>query len=73
MHMLSLALVIIMINLMICYYTSYYNMLSFHFRGLNTMYQSITNLVGSWPCSVQIAIDFFTSAAFVVPLIAFLL
>ena len=37
------------------------------------MYDSATNLVETWPCGVQVAVDFCTSAAFVVPLITIFL
>ena len=37
------------------------------------MYQSISFLIEDFSCPVQIAVDFFSSAAFVVPFLIFLL
>ena len=37
------------------------------------MYQSISLLIDKWSCPAQIAADYLSSAAFVVPLVIFLL
>lgn len=37
------------------------------------MYATITNVINSWSCQARIAIDYFGSSGFIVPLIIFLL
>ena len=43
-----------------------------YFRGQETMYQSLTNLVDGGTCTARIVVDFFTSSAFIVPLVIIL-